>query len=113
MALLAGLDRIDWSRFHHAYGPATDVPGLLRAVASDDLAPEPIKAAAKKRGTSVFEHVTWTLYGNVFHQGSVWGVSAKVVPFLLELLQAGLDAERRHFLVEYLHHLALSYPHDT
>src|SRR4051794_34690517 len=99
MALLDGLDRIDWSRFHHAYGPANDVPGLLRALGSDDAAPETIKEAAKKRGKSIFEQVTWTLYGNVFHQGSVWGVSAKVVPFLIELLEAGLDEKRRHFIV--------------
>jgi hypothetical protein len=32
MALLDGLDRIAWSRLHHAYGPATDVPALLRAL---------------------------------------------------------------------------------
>ena len=113
MALLAGLDRIEWGRFHHAYGPANDVPGLLRAIASDELAPEAIKEAAKKRGTSIFEHVTWTLYGNVFHQGSVWGVSAKVVPFFVEILESDVEVERRRFIVEYLHHLALSYPHDT
>ncbi|MEU4276520.1 hypothetical protein [Streptomyces tanashiensis] len=28
---LAGLDAVDWASHRHAYGPAVDVPGLLRA----------------------------------------------------------------------------------
>lgn len=31
---LAGLDRIAWPELHHAYGPADDVPTLLRALAA-------------------------------------------------------------------------------
>ncbi|TDB85632.1 hypothetical protein E1264_20510 [Actinomadura sp. KC216] len=33
MTLLRGLDDIDWTALEHAYGPAGDVPGLLRGIA--------------------------------------------------------------------------------
>ncbi|MFI0368999.1 hypothetical protein ACH35V_14035 [Actinomadura sp. 1N219] len=33
MTLLRGLDDIDWTALRHAYGPAGDVPGLLRGIA--------------------------------------------------------------------------------
>lgn len=108
MALLDGLGAVEWGRYHHAYGPATDVPMLLHALAFPERAP----AQLKKGGKSVFENVTWTLWGNVFHQGSVWGVSAKVIPFLVELFEADLAVEARRFLVTYLHHLATGYPTD-
>lgn len=103
MALLDGLDAVDWQRYHHAYGPATDVPVLLRALAFPDQAPATLKRGAK----SVFDSVAWTLWGNVFHQGSVWGVSAKVIPFLVELFEAAPSPQVRRFVPTYLHHLAL------
>ncbi|WP_165949765.1 hypothetical protein [Micromonospora sp. KC207] len=31
---LAGLDQVPWESPHHAYGPAVDVPGHLRALRS-------------------------------------------------------------------------------
>jgi hypothetical protein len=110
MALLDGLDAVDWSRYRHAYGPATDVPGLLRALAHDEAASEELRAHAASRGKHVFDTVTWILWGNVYHQGSVWGVTAKVVPFLVELLDADLSAPRREFLLMYLHALARGCP---
>ncbi len=112
MALLDGLDAVAWSRYRHAYGPATDVPALLRALARDDGASDDLRAHAASRSQSVFDAVTWILWGNVFHQGSVWGVTAKVVPFLVELLDADLPAPRREFLLTYLHHIARGYPAD-
>jgi len=35
-ALLAGIDDIHWHDLRHAYGPADDVPNLLRLLLSDD-----------------------------------------------------------------------------
>lgn len=109
MALLDGLDAVDWRRYHHAYGPATDVPGLLRALADPSRAPPTLRL---REGQTVFTAVTWSLWGNVFHQGSVWGVTAKVIPFLVEVLEARRPPEVRRFLVRYLHHLPFGYPTD-
>jgi hypothetical protein len=92
---------VDWSRYHHAYGSAADVPDLLLAVANAD---------ADAKG---FEGAVDALWGNVFHQGTRWGVTSKTVPFFLELLSVGPKSlEARDFLISYLHHLALGYPTD-
>ena len=37
--MLERLHNIDWSSLTHAYGAATDVPGLLRALAADGASP--------------------------------------------------------------------------
>jgi len=72
--MLESLDRIDWSKLTHAYGAATDVPELLRALASPD--------------EDAREHAIYELQGNIWHQGTVYPASAQAVPFLVELLNA-------------------------
>jgi hypothetical protein len=52
------IDRVDRASPHHAYGPATDVPGLLRDLLSRD---------GEVRRAALDE-----FYGNVLHQGSVY-----------------------------------------
>jgi len=69
--VLAGLDEIDWAELKHAYGPAGDVPGLIRALAST----EPDER----------ERAQYALYGNVFHQGSRYEATGVAVPFLARL----------------------------
>jgi hypothetical protein len=86
-ALLAGLDDIPWHDLSHAYGPADDVPGLLRELLADDPA--------------VREVAWYELYGNVWHQGTVYQATSYVVPFLLRMLANGVPpakAELLHFL---------------
>lgn len=96
------LRSVDWSRYHHAYGPADDVPELLLAIANADADIE------------AFSNATSALWGNVFHQGTRWGVTSKTVPFFIELLTSGPRAVRaKRFLVTYLHHLALGYPQSV
>ena len=114
MKSLAELDSVTWSKLHHAYGAAADVPELIRAWASPEKASPDLRAAAKKVKKSVRDHVEWCLWGNVFHQGTRWQVSAHVVPFIAGLLDAAPkdDAEGRRFLVNYLAGLALGYPED-
>jgi hypothetical protein len=73
MADLRALETIDWNRHHHAYGPATDVPKLLRALVDPGGASESLKAAARKKKQSVAGHAQSVLWGNVFHQGSPVG----------------------------------------
>ena len=70
--MLEGLDDIDWSSLTHAYGSASDVPGLLKAWASGQ--PE---AAKEAQGA---------LFGNIYHQGTVYEATAPAVPFLIDLL---------------------------
>jgi hypothetical protein len=70
--MLEDLDTIDWSKIHHAYGPAEDIPATLRTLAS---------GSKKQR-----EQALWELHGNIWHQGTVYEATAYVVPFLLELV---------------------------
>jgi hypothetical protein len=73
--MLDQLDSIDRSKINHCYGPATDLPATLRALASGDN---------KQR-----EHALWELRGNIWHQGTVYEATAVAVPFLLELVRNG------------------------
>ncbi|WP_199514582.1 HEAT repeat domain-containing protein [Nucisporomicrobium flavum] len=63
--MLDGLDEVDWAALTHAYGPADDVPGLLREAALSDL------------------------YERLFPQGTVYPATAAAVPFLVELAAEG------------------------
>ena len=114
MALLAGLDQINWARLQHAYGPAVDVPDLLRALVDPEKATPKIKAAARKHKRGISAEAAEVLWSNIFHQGTVWQASAKTVPFFVEILRDGPDViELRRFVVTYLHHLAMGYPEDA
>ena len=70
--MLEGLDTIDWSSLTHAYGPATDVPELLRSLLSED-AEVRMQACAD-------------LHEKIWHQGHVYSASSAAIPFLFELL---------------------------
>ena len=70
--MLERLDDIDWYTLGHAYGDASDVPGMIRALASPD---DRVRAEA------------WDdLFGSVRHQGDIYDSTPFVVPFLIELL---------------------------
>ena len=71
--LLVKLDEIDWPKLKHAYGDASDVPGSIRSLLSND---EDIRHKA------IYE-----LFGNIWHQGTVYEASSYAVPFLQELLR--------------------------
>jgi hypothetical protein len=92
--VLAGLEEVDWAGLRHAYGPAGDVPGLLRALVSG--------SPAERR------HAVHGLYGNIFHQGSRYEATAYAVPFLARL---ALDprAPQRDAIVYLLVALAIGY----
>ncbi|MFB9442918.1 hypothetical protein Dvina_15750 [Dactylosporangium vinaceum] len=68
--MLRELDAVAWPDLTHAYGEADDVPDLLRRLADGE--PEALHA----------------LYGNIWHQGTVYEATAFAVPFLIELLDA-------------------------
>ncbi|PSL51892.1 hypothetical protein B0I31_11788 [Saccharothrix carnea] len=71
MDLFAGLDDVDWSALTHAYGPAVEVPELVRGLVADDPA--------------VRESALDGMYGAVHHQGSVFDSTVAAIPFLLEV----------------------------
>ena len=68
------LDSIPWKDLKHAYGSAEDVPDLLRSLraASPDNAYD--------EGSPL-----WCLFGNIWHQGTIYEATSYAVPFLLEL----------------------------
>jgi hypothetical protein len=72
--MLENLDAVDWASLTHAFGDATDVPGLLRSLLSSD--------------SQVREETMGELFGNIWHQGTVYPATAAAVPFLYELLNA-------------------------
>ncbi len=74
MSLLQGVQQVAWSSLSHAYGPADNVPGLLREL----LSPE-----QEKRQWALGE-----LFSCICHQGTIYDASVAAVPFLIELLAA-------------------------
>ncbi|MFD7690500.1 hypothetical protein [Streptomyces sp. NPDC059781] len=93
----AELDAVQWQTLTHAYGPAVDVPDLIRALHQGD-------------DTTVDEAVH-ELYGNIHHQGTVYSASAPAVPFLAHA--ARHVPGRRTELLMLLATLADHSPSDT
>lgn len=71
--MLESIDNVNWSKVSHAYGPATDVPGQLRALAFGD-------EQERKRALHA-------LHGNIWHQHTIYEATAFAAPFLVELVQ--------------------------
>lgn len=72
--MLEDLDTIDWAAVSHAYGPATTMPDLLRALTSSDA--------------EVYEQAIGELFNSICHQGTVYEATATAVPFLIRLAAA-------------------------
>ena len=89
--MLENLDKIEWQSLNHAYGEASDVPGLIRALASRDK--------------EVREATIYELYGNIYHQGTVYEATSYAVPFLLELLESD-EVQGKDDVLVLLFHLA-------
>lgn len=92
--MLDHLDAIDWSKLTHAYGPATDVPDMLRALASADR---------KERYAALH-----AAYGNIFHQGTRYPATPHAIPFLIELA-ADPDAHDLGEVLTLLTHCVAGY----
>ena len=78
--MLNDLALVPWHSLRHAFGDATDVPRLLRALASPER---------EERQTALKE-----LFACLLHQGSVYEATARAVPFLFELLVDPATPER-------------------
>ncbi|MFG2844591.1 hypothetical protein ACGF12_15675 [Kitasatospora sp. NPDC048296] len=70
---LADLDAHPWASVSHAYGPAEDLPDLLRALAE---------------GGGDAEEAISELYSCILHQGTVYAASADAVPYLARIAAA-------------------------
>lgn len=81
------LDTVPWNELEHAYGEASEVPDLIRALASPE--PEVYKGAISR------------LWYTVIHQGTVYSSTAYVVPFFCELLEAP-EVQNKAELLYYL-----------
>lgn len=77
--MLEGLDNVEWSNLGHAYGKAGDVPKLIRTLGGTE-------AEAADDALS-------SLFGNIWHQGTVYEATPHAVPFLVELVR---NQETRH-----------------
>jgi hypothetical protein len=73
MPALDGLDAVYWAGLRDAYGPATDVPALLRAYVSVDPGDR--------------EFADQLLCQTLWHQGNVYSATAAAIPFLYNLLE--------------------------
>lgn len=71
-----GIRELPWHTYQHAYGKASDVPDQILALLSPD----------KATRTKAFGD----LYGNIYHQGSIYEATQHAVPFLIRI--AGDDA---------------------
>lgn len=91
---LAGLDEVAWDSLEHAYGPATDVPELLRALVSGD---------EEQAAEAVYE-----LYGTIWHQGSVYPATIPAVPFLVRIAVSGAAGAQTPELLGLLADIASS-----
>jgi hypothetical protein len=85
------VNEINWSSLGHAYGSAADVPDLLIDLQSPD-------SAVRKNAYD-------KLFGNIWHQGTIYSATAYAVPFLFELLDSP-SVQDKDFLVTLLASIA-------
>jgi hypothetical protein len=85
--ILSGLESIPWHKLEHAYGPATDVPHLLRVLASSD--------------GELRDKAWYTLHGNLWHQGTIYEATAYAVPFFIRLIE-GQSVPEKYRILLYL-----------
>ncbi|MET7286512.1 hypothetical protein [Streptomyces sp. NPDC005573] len=74
MELPTALDEHPWATVRHAYGPAEDLPGLLRAFAE---------------GGEGAEEALDELYGSIVHQGTVYAAGIDAAPYLARIAASG------------------------
>ncbi|MGW6931489.1 hypothetical protein ACWGE0_15650 [Lentzea sp. NPDC054927] len=86
--VLEGLDQVEWHSIDHAYGPALDAPGHVRALLSGD--PEVVARAITDLDRTVREE-----------GGFVCPAATAVLPFLVEVMPL-LAAEHRARLLDMI-----------
>ncbi|MFE3676101.1 HEAT repeat domain-containing protein [Streptomyces griseus] len=74
------IDGVDWGSMGHAYGPASDVPGWLKGMASAD--------------PGVREEAFSDFCNAAHHQGGVYPCTAASLPFLFEMADSPATPDR-------------------
>ncbi|HKZ70136.1 MAG TPA: hypothetical protein VJ020_08650 [Anaerolineales bacterium] len=72
--MLESLDTIDWTSVRHAYGVASDIPPLLRALLST-------QQVERQKALEALDNL-------IHHQGTLYEAAVYVAPFLVEMLEA-------------------------
>lgn len=85
---MLGLNNSRWQRLDHAYGPARDIPDLLR-----EMQTAPMPEAGDWRAEPWF-----ALSGSVCHQFTVYSASYATVPHLVRLAEARPTRDRLWFV---------------
>jgi hypothetical protein len=91
-SMLEGLNAVAWHEIDHAYGPALDTPGHLRALLSND--PVVVAQAIEDLDRTVHEE-----------GGFVCPAATAVLPFLAEVMPV-LDAGSRAALRDMIEQIA-------
>ncbi|MCA9066757.1 MAG: hypothetical protein KDA96_27000, partial [Planctomycetaceae bacterium] len=91
--VVEGLGSIPWHSLRHAYGTAEDVPDLIRQLQTAD---------PNTRGE---DSPLWRLFGNIWHQGTVYEATSHAVPFLIQLVETTSTPDRVGIL-DLLAHIA-------
>ena len=97
--ILGSLDQVDWNALSHAYGPATNVPDVLRAFAF----------GSDSERTKRLEEEWW---GTIIHQGTYYSATKAVVPFLIEIALAP-STRARHEVLEEIYGIAIGFVERT
>jgi hypothetical protein len=88
---LSGIESVSWGELTHAYGPASDVPELIRGLAAND---------------DNWDELHTEFVGSVLHQGSTYSSSAPALQLLAQLAMAPQLAPKRRLDVLYTLFLA-------
>lgn len=84
---MIALDSPRWSELSHAYGAATDIPGLLRQLPNATV------------GSEYTTEPWYSLWSALCHQGDVYPASFAAVPYVVAAAEERLVTDR----VDYLH----------
>jgi hypothetical protein len=76
---------VNWRKLSHAYGPARDVPQLLKALTSEE-------AATRSQALD-------KLNASLCHQGTVYSATVASVPLFIELLQTPNIQDKNEILI--------------
>ncbi len=69
------IDDVPWEELTHAYGSAEDIPKLIKNLSTSDL--------------ELFDETLDELFGNIWHQGTVYEATTYALPFLIDILRKG------------------------